>query len=422
MTPRSVHTIPGSAPRARESTAQWLSRQKRDIRESSFALVLSILTGIGAGLVLGHAQETLLLLPGLVILIPAAMGMRGSIGAALGSRIATGLHLGTISTFSAANKTVRANVYAALMLSILLSVFLAFLSKSLSDAFGLASISLSSFIVISVIGGTIAGLVLVAVTFATAVASYRRGWDLDNIQAPLITAAGDLFTIPSLLFAAYLTQMYSSSVDEAALAILAGCGLMVAYLILKKDMHPDSYRTIVVQSVLVLAAAGTIDAVAGGLLEGRIQNLATVPVLLVLLPVFLEEGGNIGNTLASRLSTKLHLGTISTRMKLTVSLKREFMLSFLLSLFIFPLTGLLVYAASALAGVNGIAPGKLVLVTAVSGYVLTAVIMATTYLISVWSYRYNFDPDSTTIPIVTALADILGVLVLLSVASSFGIF
>ena len=72
-------------------------RRKRRNRRIIFDILLQatpvvILTSLGellAGSILGKMHERLDIIPGLIILVPAIMGLRGNIGTALGSRIST---------------------------------------------------------------------------------------------------------------------------------------------------------------------------------------------------------------------------------------------------------------------------------------------------------------------------------------------
>ena len=63
------------ARRAKRLIGYWRS-ETRTIRQGLVALVLSTAAGFVAGLTLAHLTGTLAALPGLLILIPAAVGMR----------------------------------------------------------------------------------------------------------------------------------------------------------------------------------------------------------------------------------------------------------------------------------------------------------------------------------------------------------
>jgi mgtE-like transporter len=53
--------------------------------------------GIGevfAGALFGHSTETLDILPGLIVLVPALIGLRGNINTTMGSRLGSAVHMG----------------------------------------------------------------------------------------------------------------------------------------------------------------------------------------------------------------------------------------------------------------------------------------------------------------------------------------
>ena len=74
--------------RTRTVWAYWRA-ERRTLRQGLVALVLSTLAGFVAGLTLAHLTGTLDRLPGLLVLIPAAVGMRGTIFGAIGARLGT---------------------------------------------------------------------------------------------------------------------------------------------------------------------------------------------------------------------------------------------------------------------------------------------------------------------------------------------
>src|SRR6476646_9046310 len=64
------------------------------VRQGLAALLVSSGGDLLAGLTLGAITGTLEKLPGLLVLVPAAIGMRGNIFGALGSRLGTLVHTG----------------------------------------------------------------------------------------------------------------------------------------------------------------------------------------------------------------------------------------------------------------------------------------------------------------------------------------
>jgi len=81
----------------------YLRSSSKSLKQSIIVLLISSITAIIAGLFLGYSKEILLILPGLIILLPGAIDMRGSIFAALGSRLSSSLHLGLVERFNIKN-------------------------------------------------------------------------------------------------------------------------------------------------------------------------------------------------------------------------------------------------------------------------------------------------------------------------------
>ena len=110
------------------------------IRQSLVALSFSSLTAVVAGGLLAAMTGTLERYPGLLVLVPAAIGMRGNIFGALGSRLATSIHAGTFRMSRRPEALVMQNVIASGVLSLVTAVALAVLTKILSPIFGLDSV------------------------------------------------------------------------------------------------------------------------------------------------------------------------------------------------------------------------------------------------------------------------------------------
>ena len=98
----------------------------------------------------------------------------------------------------------RRNVDVAVLTTFSSALWLAVLSRIASLVFGQPTISFGRLLVISVIGGAIGSLLLLLVTVGLSALSSRLGWDLDSVSTPMVTALGDMTTIPSLLLATAL--------------------------------------------------------------------------------------------------------------------------------------------------------------------------------------------------------------------------
>src|SRR4051794_35205171 len=259
--------------------ALWRS-DAAGVRAGFGALLISSGGDLPAGLALAGLSDPLAKLAGLIILIPAAIGMRGNIMGALGSRLGTSIHAGTFRLGRRLDTVVGQNLSAAIALSMSTSLALAFLARAVALVFGQASMSLADFMVVSVIAAVLSSFVVMAITvFVAALCAHKR-WDLDNVAAPIVTAAGDTVTLPSLWIATFFVGF-----RFVTPTIAVACGLVgVISLVMALRSKLPLLRRIVAESFPILVVAGTVDVLAGVLLEKRINNFLVFPALLVMLP------------------------------------------------------------------------------------------------------------------------------------------
>ena len=231
---------------------------------------------------------------------------------------------------------------------------LAVLAKVISVGFGLENtISIADFVVISVVGGFLSSIVVMAITVGVATLSVRRDWDLDNVAAPIVTAAGDMVTLPALFLATYLVGLAWVTPIVAVLCAIAGVAALVASVRARQPI----LRRIARESLPVLVLAGTIDIVAGLTIEKRFSSFLVYPALLVLVPPFLEDSGALGGILSARVSTKLHLGTLQPGRWRLRAVADDVMLVFLYAVPVFLLLGVSADIAAAVVGLKS--PGSL---------------------------------------------------------------
>jgi mgtE-like transporter len=388
------------------------------VRAGFFALLISSFGDLVAGLTLGSITGTLDRLPGLLVLVPAAIGMRGNVFGALGSRLGTMIHAGTFRVSNRIETQVGQNAAAAFALSLSVSVVLAVLAKTLSAAFGLAhTISMVDFFVVSVMGALLASIVVLVITVAVAAFCARRELDLDNVAAPIVTAAGDVITLPSLFLATYLLGIPFLTSLVALAAVALGLGCLIAAL---RSGQPI-LRRIVIESFPILILAGAVDVLAGLTIENRFESFLTYPALLVLVPPFLEDSGSLGGILAARLSTKLHLGTLEPSRAPWRAAPEDFLLVFVYAVPVFLLLGLSADLASWIAGLSSPGPLQMVGVSMLGGFFATTAAAFVGYYAAVATHRLGLDPDNHGIPIVTSSLDLFGALALILAIVMLGI-
>ena len=406
-------------PRIRPRVFGYLTEEKESLRQGFAALFISSVGELVAGIVLAGIAGTLEELVGLAVLIPAAIGMRGAIFGAMGSRLSTSIQTGLFS-FSLRRGVLAENMQAAAVLSLVSGVFLAFLARYLSDIIGVATeLSVVDYIVISTVGGVLAGALLLVITVFVARTSVARGWDMDNIAAPMLTAAGDILTLPSLVIAAYIIDIPVISGGLALVLVVVA----VAVTILSFRLGAQNLGRILAESLPILAITGTVTILVGVALEDRSEQFTTLLALSVLLPAFLQEGGALGGILSSRLSSKIHLGLLAPRGLPPIAAFRDFVLIYTFAAGVYVFVGAASHVLAVALFPDGSSPGLLTMMglSTLAGLIATTAAVLAAYYGSVVSYRLGLDPDTYGIPIITAAVDLLGFMSLIIALIIFGL-
>ncbi|MFI5053789.1 MAG: magnesium transporter [Acidimicrobiia bacterium] len=388
------------------------------VRAGFVALLLSSGGDLLAGLTLGSITGTLESLPGLLVLVPAAIGMRGNVFGALGSRLGTAVHTGTFRMSRRLDTVVGQNLAASISMSLSISLVLAILAKAISVGFGLENtISVADFVVISVIGGFLSSIVVMLITVGVATLSVRRSWDLDNVTSPIVTAAGDMVTLPALFLATYLVGIPWVT---TVIAVLCAVVALIALVASVRSRAPI-LRRIARESLPVLVLAGTVDIVAGLTIEKRFSSFVLYPALLVLVPPFLEDSGALGGILSARVSTKLHLGTLVPGRGSFRAVGEDVLLIYMYAVPVFVLLGVSAQIAALAAGLNSPGSLEMIAVSLLAGAVTTTFAVLVGFYGAVAAYRLGLDPDNHGIPIVTSSLDLLGALALILAIVALGL-
>ncbi|OAQ53364.1 hypothetical protein HTG_07755 [Natrinema mahii] len=175
-----------------------------------------------------------------------------------------------------------------------------------------------------------------------------------------------------------------------------------------------SIRSIVATMFPILIALSILEMGSGYVLEELEATYLANPTLLVLVPVMIGMGGNLGAILSSRLSTRLHLGLLEFDPRDEV-LWTNVLAILGLAATIFTALGIVAWLVGQLVA-EPMALVDLMLISVVSGMILAGLAIVLSVLATYVSYTQGLDPDDTTIPVVTNVCDILGVVVLSGVA------
>lgn len=160
------------------------------IRQSLPLLVLLMMFEIFGGQLLNRNVDQLIAEPFYLILIPLINGIGGNIGSVLGARLCSGLHIGTIEP-RLRGKALRENIIGSLLLAGITYTFFGAIFYIVSTSLRLT--------VIVILTGLVLTCIVILLSVVTALLSFKRGIDPDNVVIPVLTTSADVVGIACLV-------------------------------------------------------------------------------------------------------------------------------------------------------------------------------------------------------------------------------
>jgi mgtE-like transporter len=382
------------------------------------SLVLNSTTSLAAGAFLGSITGTLEKYPGLLVLVPAAIGMRGNIFGSFGNRVSTTIHAGTFTLSTRRDTVLGQNVLAAGILTISISLVAAAIAKAIAVGLGLeGSIGLLDLSTISILGGVLGSLVVLAATLGLTAGAVRYGWDLDNVTAPLVSTLGDVLTLPALWLATFVVGI---AVVSASVGAILAVGAIAALVWGLRTTLPE-LRRIVRESVPVLVVAAGLSAMAGIALEKSFSDFNAFPALLVLQPAFVSSAGALGGIMSGRLSSKLFLGLLEPESWPARPARADIAFVYLLFLPIYAFNGIGAHYVARALGERSPGLGEMVLLALLAGAIAMLFVVVVAYYGTIVAFRTGVDPDTYGIPVVSSSVDFVGAITLIVTISLLAI-
>ncbi len=175
---------------------------KYEIEEILFAEFISVTGGVLAGLGLTLFIDKILAQPGLFILLPGLLAMRGDISATMAARLTAALHLHRLKPTTTHSKLIRDNTIAAFALALLDGAALgvvAFIATQL--VFNTYNPTIIAIALIAALASTVFMLPLTTVAVFWL---FKHGFEPDDIMGPYVTTIGDIIMIASIYLAVIL--------------------------------------------------------------------------------------------------------------------------------------------------------------------------------------------------------------------------
>lgn len=384
------------------------------IKQSLFALIICAFADIFAGIYLTKMIDFLILLPGILTMLPAAIDMRGNVYASMGSRLSTGLHTGEITPSLRDSKLIAENVYSSLIQTVAMAAVIAFFAMLGGVLLGNQTIGFIHLFFISLFASLVAAIGLILTTLLVAIFSFKKGLDPDNVSSPLIASIGDILNVASLFAIGILS--FSLSKGFMLFSSLAISALVIIFSLFSVR---NSYyaKRILKESMGFLVVCAFLSTLAGSLLDKNLQFIGIFPLLLVLSPLFNAENGNIGSILSARISTSFHLGQAEITFLPKSKILKEFSYTFVITIILFPLLAILAFVMSTLLNIPQMGFFNILKISIFVAIISSFAAMLTSYYLTYFSIRTNIDPDNVVIPLLTSVMDIATVSILILVSS-----
>lgn len=177
------------------------------VREALPFELMATVGGVIAGIILSGMTSELEMIPGLIVIYPGLLGLRGNISSTLGSRLGSAIHMGLITDIDRHNPELTNNISGSLLLGFIMAILLGFLGHFVTLALGFESAGAFKLILICVISALTSGVILSFVAVLLAIGMFRFGFDPDNVVTPSIATIGDIVSMFMLFLSAKLVMM-----------------------------------------------------------------------------------------------------------------------------------------------------------------------------------------------------------------------
>ena len=172
-----------------------------------------------------------------------------------------------------------------------------------------------------------------------------------------------------------------------------------------KDIIKDMFPILIFLSLLSIFS--------GYFLENG-KSMSVFASLLIVVPPFINMGGDIASIIGARITSALHLGRITKMSDKPVYY--NITASVIIAIISFAFLGLFAEIFLRMFFNTGIGFINFMLITSLAGVTTTTILSFIVVIVSFFSYIHGIDPDDTSIPIVTTLGDIIGIINLIMFA------
>ncbi len=166
----------------------------KEFNQILIAEFISITGGLIAGYLLTIITKEISIIPGMLVMLPGFLELRGNISGSLSARISSGLHLGLVNDIK--GELIKKNVISAVILTIITSMMIGLISYSYNLITGVND---AKVIIITILSALLSSAIMIPLTIISAIKMFKKGLNPDNIMGPYVTTLGDVVSLISLI-------------------------------------------------------------------------------------------------------------------------------------------------------------------------------------------------------------------------------
>jgi len=178
-----------------------VSEWKRIMKTTAPLISLMMFVEVAAGGLLNSMESVFIMLPAILAIVPGVNALAGNVGSIVGSRISSGLHLGSIDP-SPLHPEVRENMEMSFLVGLLeraiTATALYFILPYLSIE---VKMSFIHWLTIVLLAQAVALAVVIPMAVVVSVLAFRKGLSPNDFAIPVVSTVGDFMGILSLAIA-----------------------------------------------------------------------------------------------------------------------------------------------------------------------------------------------------------------------------
>jgi len=384
-------------------------------RQSLVSLAVD-LGGLLAGAIVASNLNLVQMAPWTIMLYPAIISMRGTVGGIFTGHFSTGLHLGSMKPRLLGNTDDFNDLIVSLLaLNLIGGAFLWLVAVFALTAMGEQSLPMLTML----IGTTGLGFIaIVPLSTGIITMGYKRGLDPDISSYPIESTVADVVVTVCYILLLYVYAILGQA-GLVAIAIFDFVYIAAAIALCVSRRKHTAYVTIVKQSTVALIVSSVLVNITGVLLINLSEAIERVRIIYMVYPSIIDTVGDVGAIVGSILTTRLALGELRASLGNLWRMLPEIGGIWLASAVMFQVYGLISWLIFGELNINILFRLSLVLFS--TGTVASLAIAVVAFCTGILTYTKGLNPDCFVIPIESSLADSLSTFSLLVSILTYGL-